>query len=103
MKAPHSQYMLLLTVLPGKKLGEGTYAIVYKGHLRDNPSKFVAIKKIKVISTGRKDGLAIDAIREMKVLQELSHPNIIALEAVYSSKSQNLNLVLEYLPLGDLE
>ena len=62
----------------------------------------VAIKKIKV-NTEYKDGLSLDAIREVKFLQELSHPNIIALHSVFSSKNQNLNLVLEYLPLGDLE
>ena len=45
----------------------------------------------------------MDAIREVKHLQELSHPNIIALLSVFSSRNQNLNLVLEYLPLGDLE
>ena len=45
----------------------------------------------------------MDAIREVKFLQELSHPNVIALHAVFSSKNQNLNLVLEFLPLGDLE
>ncbi|KAI9739540.1 MAG: TFIIH complex serine/threonine-protein kinase subunit kin28 [Cirrosporium novae-zelandiae] len=86
----------------GKKLGEGTYAIVYLGHVISDPSKLVAIKKIKV-QTEYRDGLSMDAIREVKFLQELSHPNIIALHAVYSSKNQNLNLVLEYLPLGDLE
>ena len=47
--------------------------------------------------------MAPDAVRELKHLQELSHPNIIALKSVFSSKDQNLNLVLEYLPLGDLE
>ena len=85
-----------------KKLGEGTYAIVYLGHLRADPSSLLAIKKIKV-NTEYRDGLSMDAIREVKYLQELSHPNIIALHAVFSSKNQNLNLVLEYLPLGDLE
>lgn len=85
-----------------KKLGEGTYAIVYLGHHSADPSKLVAIKKIKV-NTEYKDGLSMDAIREVKFLQELSHPNIIALHSVFSSKAQNLNLVLEYLPLGDLE
>lgn len=85
-----------------KKLGEGTYAIVYLGHLRTDPSSLVAIKKIKV-NAEYKDGLSMDAIREVKYLQELSHPNIIALHDVFSSKDQNLNLVLEYLPLGDLE
>ncbi|MCJ1366539.1 TFIIH complex serine/threonine-protein kinase subunit kin28 [Acarospora aff. strigata] len=85
-----------------KKLGEGTYAIVYLGHLKADPKSLVAIKKIKVNSEYR-DGLSMDAIREVKYLQELSHPNIIALHSVFSSKNQNLNLVLEYLPLGDLE
>lgn len=85
-----------------KKLGEGTYAIVYLGHLKVDSSSLVAIKKIKV-NTEYRDGLSMDAIREVKYLQELSHPNIIALHAVFSSKNQNLNLVLEYLPLGDLE
>ena len=100
--------MLCLTLIltrcrkTDKKLGEGTYAIVYLGHLRADPSKKVAIKKIKVIADYR-DGLTMDAIREVKYLQELSHPNVIALHSVFSSKNQNLNLVLEFLPLGDLE
>ncbi|KAI9674516.1 MAG: TFIIH complex serine/threonine-protein kinase subunit kin28 [Caeruleum heppii] len=85
-----------------KKLGEGTYAIVYLGHLKDDPNALVAIKKIKIIADYH-DGLTMDAIREVKYLQELSHPNIIALHSVFSSKAQNLNLVLEFLPLGDLE
>lgn len=45
----------------------------------------------------------MDAIREVKYLQELSHPNIIKLHAVFSTKDQNLNMVLEFLPCRDLE
>jgi cyclin-dependent kinase 7 len=86
----------------GRKLGEGTYANVYLGHARHDPAVRVAIKKIKVQKEFR-DGLAPDAVRELKHLQELHHPNIINLLSVFSSKDQNLNLVLEYLPLGDLE
>ncbi|KAH8879626.1 Pkinase-domain-containing protein [Thozetella sp. PMI_491] len=86
----------------GKKLGEGTYANVYLGHARHDPSVLVAIKKIKV-QKEYKDGLQPDAVRELKHLQELQHPNIISLLSVFSSKDQNLNLVLEFLPLGDLE
>ncbi|KAH7072848.1 kinase-like domain-containing protein [Paraphoma chrysanthemicola] len=86
----------------GKKLGEGTYANVYAGHYRDDPSALVAIKKIK-FNAEFKDGIAPDAIREIKFLSELSHPNIIKLHAVFSTKEQNLSLVLEHLPLGDVE
>ncbi|KAJ9142660.1 Serine/threonine-protein kinase KIN28 [Pleurostoma richardsiae] len=86
----------------GKKLGEGTYAVVNLGHLRSDPSHLVAIKKIKK-QKEYLDGLAPDAVRELKHLQELHHPNIISLLSVFSSKDQNVCLVLEYLPLGDLE
>jgi len=86
----------------GRKLGEGTYANVYLGWLKTDPSQKVAIKKIK-IQKEYKEGMAPDAIRELKHLQEISHPNIISLLAVFSSRDQNLNLVLEFLPLGDLE
>ncbi|KAH8908354.1 serine/threonine-protein kinase [Coniochaeta sp. PMI_546] len=86
----------------GKKLGEGTYANVFAAHLRSDPSQKAAIKKIKVQKEYR-DGMAPDALREIKHLQELNHPNVVRLISVFSSKDQNLNLVLEYLPLGDLE
>ena len=86
----------------GSKIGEGTYANVFAGHLIADPSFKVAIKKIKINAEFR-DGLSMDAIREVKHLQELSHPNIVALHDVFSSKNQNLNLVLEFLPMGDLE
>jgi cyclin-dependent kinase 7 len=86
----------------GAKLGEGTYAIVYSAHYRNNPSHVVAIKKIKY-NAEYPNGIAPDAIREMQFLFELSHPNIIKLHAVFATKEQNLSLVLEYLPRGDLE
>ena len=85
-----------------RKVGEGTYATVFLGHLKKDPSSKVAIKKIKIMQEF-KDGISVSAIREIKFLQELSHPNIIAMHDVYSSKNQNLCLVLEFLPLGDLE
>lgn len=59
----------------------------------------VAIKKIK--AGAFKDGIDISAIREIKFLRELSHPNVIALLGTFS-KSQSLSLVLEYLDT-DLE
>ncbi|KAF2084189.1 putative serine/threonine protein kinase [Saccharata proteae CBS 121410] len=84
------------------KLGEGTYATVHAAHLASDPTQRFAIKKIKV-NNQLGNGMAVDAIREIKCLTELEHDNIIKLHAVFSSKNQNLNLVLELLPLGDLE
>ncbi|KAK5460982.1 TFIIH complex serine/threonine-protein kinase subunit kin28 [Exophiala xenobiotica] len=87
----------------GKKLGEGTYAIVYQGHLRSDPHKLVAIKKFKVDPSQQREGLNVDTIREIKYLQEVSHPSIVALLDVFSSKDQNINMVIEYFPNGNLE
>ncbi|KAK8204339.1 TFIIH complex serine/threonine-protein kinase subunit kin28 [Zalaria obscura] len=86
----------------GKKLGSGQYADVFSAHLVSDPSKLVAIKKIKVGPEVAEWGISHDSLREIKFLQELSHPNIIRLHSVFSTKSQNLNLVLEHLPQGDL-
>ncbi|KAK4958545.1 TFIIH complex serine/threonine-protein kinase subunit kin28 [Elasticomyces elasticus] len=86
----------------GKKLGAGQYADVFQAHLVSDPSKLVAIKKIKVGPDAKEFGISYDSLREIRFLQELDHPNIIKLHAVFSTKSQNLNLVLEHLPQGDL-
>jgi len=80
------------------KIGEGTYAVVYRAREKSTGRR-VAIKKIKVGQF--KDGLDMSAIREVKYLRELSHANVIELLDVYSSKT-NLNLVLEFLDT-DLE
>lgn len=84
------------------KVGEGTYAAVFLA--RHTPTgRKVAIKKIKVVDS--KDGMDMSAIREVKVLRELRHPNVIELVDVFSSGSTatpSLNLVLEFLDT-DLE
>uniref|UniRef100_A0A8D0H9Z8 Cyclin-dependent kinase 7 n=1 Tax=Sphenodon punctatus TaxID=8508 RepID=A0A8D0H9Z8_SPHPU len=58
-------------------LGEGQFATVYKARDK-NTSQIVAIKKIKLGHRSEaKDGINRTALREIKLLQELSHPNII--------------------------
>ncbi|KAI7020460.1 hypothetical protein D0867_05514 [Hortaea werneckii] len=88
--------------IKGKKLGSGQYADVFEAHLVTDTKKLVAIKKIKVGPEVKEFGISYDSLREIKFLQELDHPNIIKLHAVFSTKNQNLNLVLEHLPQGDL-
>lgn len=86
----------------GKKLGSGQYADVFEAHLRNDPSVLFAIKKIKIGPEAKEFGISYDSLREIKFLQELDHTNIIKLHSVFSTKDQNLNLVLEHLPQGDL-
>ncbi|MCJ1439879.1 MAG: serine/threonine protein kinase, CMGC, CDC2/CDK sub [Stictis urceolatum] len=59
------------------KLGEGTFGEVHKARSRAN-GNFVALKKI--LMHNEKDGFPITALREIKLLKMLSHPNILKLE-----------------------
>eukprot|EP00094_Tigriopus_californicus_P002928 TCALIF_02822-PB protein Name:"Similar to CDK17 Cyclin-dependent kinase 17 (Homo sapiens)" AED:0.13 eAED:0.13 QI:0/0.8/0.72/1/0.5/0.54/11/742/1059 len=74
------------------KLGEGTYATVFKGksRLTDN---LVALKEIRL---EHEEGAPCTAIREVSLLKDLKHNNIVTLhDIVHTEKS--LTLVFEYL------
>lgn len=81
------------------KIGEGSYGVVSKA-INIKTGKYLAIKKIHLgnMRERAKTGVNISAIREIKVLQELKHDNVINLYDVFlSPKSKNLNLVYELM------
>uniref|UniRef100_A0A4W5PV48 Cyclin-dependent kinase 7 n=1 Tax=Hucho hucho TaxID=62062 RepID=A0A4W5PV48_9TELE len=80
-------------------LGEGQFATVYKARDKTNDT-IVAIKKVKFLRYGM-NGINRTALREIKLLQELSHPNIIGLLDAFGHKS-NISLVFDYMET-DLE
>lgn len=57
-----------------EKLGEGTYGVVYKAKNRKT-GRFVAMKKIRL--ENEEEGVPSTAIREISLLKELQHPNIV--------------------------
>lgn len=59
------------------KLGEGTFGVVSKGFSK-RTGAVVALKKI--LMHNEKDGFPITALREIKLLKMLSHPNVIRLD-----------------------
>ncbi|KAI8793098.1 cyclin-dependent kinase 7 [Biomphalaria glabrata] len=82
-------------------LGEGQFATVYKAKDKKT-NKIVAVKKIKLGSrTEAADGINRTALREIKLLQELSHKHIIGLLDVFGHKS-NVSLVFDFMET-DLE
>ncbi|KAL9011026.1 MAG: hypothetical protein Q9173_004096 [Seirophora scorigena] len=79
-----------------EKLGEGTFGEVYKARsLRDG--HVVALKKI--LMHHEKDGFPITALREIKLLKMLSHPNILKLEemAVERTKGEGRKKAIMYM------
>jgi cyclin-dependent kinase len=77
------------------KLGEGTYGIVHRA-LNEETGKLVALKRIRLESV--EEGVPCTAIREIGLLIELDHPNIVKLEEIISDET-SLTLVFEYCDL----
>jgi len=77
------------------KIGEGTYGVVYKAKERAT-GRIVALKKIRLES--EEEGVPSTAIREISVLKELKHDNIVSLLDVVHNDNK-LYLVFEFLDL----
>ncbi|XP_022053137.1 cyclin-dependent kinase 2 [Acanthochromis polyacanthus] len=76
-----------------EKIGEGTYGVVYKAKNKMT-GETVALKKIRL--DAETEGVPSTAIREISLLKELSHPNIVKLRDVIHTDSK-LYLVFEFL------
>eukprot|EP00918_Siedleckia_nematoides_P030670 GHVU01066424.1.p1 GENE.GHVU01066424.1~~GHVU01066424.1.p1 ORF type:complete len:292 (+),score=28.67 GHVU01066424.1:153-1028(+) len=75
-----------------EKIGEGTYGVVHKA--QDRNGDIVALKRIRL--EAEDEGIPSTAIREISLLKELQHPNIVRLCDVIHQE-RRLTLVFEYL------
>lgn len=76
-----------------EKIGEGVYGVVYKA--KDNSTgEMVALKRIRLDSEA--DGVPSTAIREISLLKELDHLNIVKLLDIIHADDK-LFLVFEFL------
>uniref|UniRef100_A0A673I0W1 Cell division control protein 2 homolog n=1 Tax=Sinocyclocheilus rhinocerous TaxID=307959 RepID=A0A673I0W1_9TELE len=78
-----------------EKIGEGTYGVVYKGRNKTT-GQVVAMKKIRLES--EEEGVPSTAVREISLLKELQHPNVVRLLDVLMQESK-LYLVFEFLSM----
>ncbi|XP_041978797.1 cyclin-dependent kinase 12 isoform X2 [Aricia agestis] len=85
------------------QIGEGTYGQVYKAKDK-NTGQLVALKKVRL--ENEKEGFPITAVREIKILRQLNHRNIVNLREIVTDKQDALDfrkdkgsfyLVFEYM------
>lgn len=78
-----------------KKVGEGTYARVYKARNTET-GKIYALKVIRMEESGE-EGVPFTVIREISLLKRLNHPNIVRLLEVINTEKRGMTLVFEFL------
>ena len=59
---------------PARRVGEGTYGVVYKAKDKQL-GDYVALKKIRL--EVEDEGVPSTALREISILKDLDHPNIV--------------------------
>lgn len=78
-------------VYEGCKVGRGTYGHVYKATRKEGPkNKEYALKQIEGT------GISMSACREIALLRELKHVNVINLQRVFLSSDRKVWLLFDY-------
>ena len=82
-----------------KSLKGGAFGQVYLARHKQE-KKLYAIKKVKTREMSEKDRKA--TMQEVKLLQKLSHPNIVAYKDSFIDRDQYFNIVMDYCDGGDM-
>jgi serine/threonine protein kinase len=78
------------------QVGEGTYGSVFVGKDKQT-NEIVALKRFN--TKQEENGFPITAIREVKILKELKHPNIVKLKEIVTSKGMFVALAFFFLAI----
>jgi serine/threonine protein kinase len=76
-----------------EKIGEGTYGVVFKSRNKET-QELVALKKIRL--ENEQEGIPSTAIREISILKQLKHSNIIELKDLIHG-DKKLYLIFDFI------
>mmetsp|Transcript_21216 Transcript_21216/g.63319 ORF Transcript_21216/g.63319 Transcript_21216/m.63319 type:complete len:363 (-) Transcript_21216:41-1129(-) len=80
-----------------KQIGEGVYGKVMRAR-EGATGRTMALKKVKTDLTAEREGFPITALREIQILKQLAHENIVALnEVALGTEDKSVYLAFEYL------
>ncbi|OMJ88830.1 hypothetical protein SteCoe_9129 [Stentor coeruleus] len=87
----------------GDLIGEGVYGKVYQA-MNMNTGELVAVKSYKLSQDISKVENELMSIRrEIMILRQLKHPNIIRYFQVdYDNRQNTINILMEYIPSGSM-
>ena len=78
-----------------EKIGEGSYGIVYRSRCKTSGQMF-AVKKVKLYDND--EGIPSTTLREIGILKEMRHKNIVELKNVVINEDPfRIFLIFEYL------
>jgi len=72
------------------KVGSGTYGDVFRATSKDT-NAVVALKKIRMTKDQETDGFPITALREIKILKQLKHKNVVDLMEIVTNAPSEAN------------
>ncbi|KAL9650300.1 hypothetical protein ABK040_014954 [Willaertia magna] len=76
-----------------EKIGEGTYGVVFRAEDKTT-GEIVAVKRIRLDSED--EGVPSTTLREIALLKQLTHPNVVKLHEVVHDDNQ-LHLIFEFV------
>uniref|UniRef100_A0A061SCS8 Cyclin-dependent kinase 8/11 n=1 Tax=Tetraselmis sp. GSL018 TaxID=582737 RepID=A0A061SCS8_9CHLO len=96
VKAPSERYEII------SKIGEGTFGLVYLARDKHQKQRLLAVKTFKSGKEG--EGVSPTAVREIMLLRELHHPNIVRLDSIHIDRGEpSLHLAFDYAELDLFE
>jgi len=102
IRYPHEKVTAESFEKDGVPIGEGTYGTVWRARRKgDTGNALFAMKK--VVLRNEREGLPLTAIREIRALRRLDHPNVVKMVSVCTAAPEvgidvrEIYLVFEYL------